>query len=62
MRGAGEVSRIQGITLMPAVVESLVGWREEVVRVVRRLARAMARHTGQEIHITSHHWHFLQVT
>ena len=38
---------------MPAVVESLGSWGEELIRVVRRLARALARHTGQED--TSHH-------
>ena len=48
MRGAGEVCRRQGITLMPVVVESLGGWGEGAVRVVRRLAGALARHTGQE--------------
>ena len=48
MRGAGEVCRRQGITLMLVMVESLWSWREEVVRVVRRLAGASARHTGQE--------------
>ena len=30
------------------VVESLGGWGEEAVRVVTRLAGALARHTGQE--------------
>ena len=30
------------------VVESLGGWGEEAVRVVRRLAGALARHTGEE--------------
>ena len=48
MRGAGEACRRQGITLMPVVVESLGGWGEEAVMVVRRLAGALARHTGQE--------------
>ena len=48
VRGAGEACRRQGITLMPVVVESLGGWGEEAVRVVRRLAGALARHTGQE--------------
>ena len=33
---------------MPVVMESLGGWLEEAVRVVRRLAGALARHTGQE--------------
>ena len=40
MRGAGEACRRQGITLMPVVVESLGGWGEGAVRVVRRLAGA----------------------
>ena len=48
VRGAGEACRRQGITLMPVVVESLGGWGEEAVRVVRRLAGALARHTGHE--------------
>ena len=33
---------------MPVVVESIGGWGEEAVRVVRRLAGALVRHTGQE--------------
>ena len=42
---------------MPVVVESLGGWGEEAVRVVRRLAGALARHTGQEeAEATSHLW------
>ena len=48
VRNAGEACRRQGITLLPVVVESLGGWGEEAVRVVRRLAGALARHTGQE--------------
>ncbi len=52
VRGAGEACTRQGISLLPAglpvVVESLGGWGEEAVRVVTRLARALARHTGQE--------------
>ena len=48
MRGAGEACTRQGISLMPVVVESLGGWGEEAVRVVRRLAGALARHTGQD--------------
>ena len=46
--GAGEACRRKGITLMPVVVESLGGWGKEAVRVVRRLAGALARHTGQK--------------
>ena len=38
---------------MLVVLESLRGWGEETVRVVSRLAGALARHTGQED--TSHH-------
>ena len=48
MRGAGEACRRQDITLMPVVVESLGGWGEGAVRVVRRLAGTLAMHTGQE--------------
>ena len=48
VRGAGEACTRQGISLMPVVVESLGGWGEEAVRVVKRLAGALARHTGQE--------------
>ena len=59
MRGAGEVCRRQGITLMLAEIVSLGSWVEELVRVVRRLAGALARQTSHED--TSHHWHFLWV-
>ena len=50
-RGAEEVCRRQGITLLPAVVESLGSWGEELVRVVRRLAGALA---GSVINGTCH--------
>ena len=54
MRGPGEAWRRQGITLMPVVVESLGGWLEGVVRVVKRLAVALARHTVQEKDLLRH--------
>ena len=48
VRGAGKACRRQGITLLPVVVESLGGWGEAAIRVVWRLAGALARHTGQD--------------
>ena len=42
---------------MPVVVESLGGWGEEAVRVVKRLGGALARHTGQEEkEVMRHQW------
>ena len=63
MRGQGEVCRSQGITLVPAVVESLGSCGEELIRVVRRLARALARHTGQEEKdVLRHQWGSLAIS
>ena len=63
MRGAGDACRRQGITLMPVVVESLGGWGEGAVRVVRRLAGALARHTGQEEKdVLRHQWGNLAIS
>ena len=52
MKGKSEINLVtpgQGISLMPVVVESLGDWGEEAVRVVRRLAGVLARHTGQDV-------------
>ena len=63
VRGAGDACRRQGITLMPVVVESLGGWGEGAVRVVRRLAGALARHTGQEEKdVLRHQWGNLAIS
>jgi hypothetical protein len=48
MSGAAEACRQQGITFVPLAFESLGGVHVVAVAEVRKLAAALARHTGQE--------------
>ena len=47
MRGAEEARKDQGITFLPLVAESHGDWGEVAVAVVDRIARSLARQTGQ---------------
>ena len=48
MQGAAEDCRRQGIAFLPLAVESLGGWHAGAEKEVKKLAAAMARHTGQD--------------
>ena len=48
MRGTGEACRREGIVFIPLPVETLGGWHEQATIQVKKLASALARHTGQE--------------
>ena len=55
--GAEEECRRQGIAFLPLVAETFGGWHSGAEREVRKLAAALARHTGQdESEATSHLW------
>ena len=45
---AAEDCRREGIDFVPLVVESFGGWHQVATREVDKMARAMARHTGEE--------------
>ena len=62
MSGAEEECRRQGITFLPMAAESLGGWHKVAVDQVEKLARAMARHTGQQFEEAQRHlWQSLSV-
>ena len=44
----GELCRAEGIVFHPLPVETLGGWHESAVQVIRKLGLALARSTGQE--------------
>ena len=48
MSGAAEACRDQGITFIPLAFESLGGMHERTVAEGKKLAAALARHSGQE--------------
>ena len=48
LRGAEEDCRRQGIAFIPMVAESFGGWHTSAEQEVKKLASALARHTGQE--------------
>ena len=55
--GAEEECRRQGIAFLPLVAETFGGWHTGAQREVKKLAAAIARHTGQEeAEATSHLW------
>ena len=57
VNGAEEECRRQGIAFLPMVVETIGYWHSSAEREVKKLAAALARHTGQdESEATSHHW------
>ena len=63
MRGAEEACRAQGLNFLPLVAESHGGWGEVAVAVVDRIARSLARQTGQrEEDVTRQTWSRLAVT
>ena len=44
----GEACRLAGMVFLPLPVETLGGWHDQTVSLVKRLGSALARHTGQE--------------
>ena len=42
----GEACLAEGIRFVPVIVESLGGWHEEAVRILKKLGLALARATG----------------
>ena len=48
LRGVEEDCRQQGIAFIPMVAESFGGWHTSAEQEVKKLASALARHTGQE--------------
>ena len=55
VRGAEEDCRRQGIAFLPLAVESFGGWHDSAQREVKKVAVALARHTGQEEAEACHH-------
>ena len=55
MRGAGELCRGQGIAFIPIVAESLGGLHSIAIREIRKIASALARHTGEDEGQTTAH-------
>ena len=55
MRGAEEDCRRQGIAFLPLAVESFGGWHQGAVREVKKLAAALARHSGQDEETAGRH-------
>ena len=47
VNGAAEACREQGIVFLPLAVETLGGLHKTAVQQMKRLAAALARHTGQ---------------
>ena len=48
MAGAAEACSQAGIAFIPLAVESLGGWHPVAVEEVKRMAKALARHKGEE--------------
>lgn len=48
INGASEDCRREGIDFVPLAVESFGGWHQVATREVEKMARALARHTGEE--------------
>ena len=44
----GEAYRLAGMVFLPLPVETLGGWQDQTVSLVKRLGSALARQTGQE--------------
>ena len=58
-----EACRAQGLNFLPLVAESHGGWGEVAVAVMDRIARSLARQTGQrEEDVTRQTWSRLAVT
>ena len=55
VNGAAEACRDQGIVFLPLAVETLGGLHKTAVQQMKRLAAALARHTGQEESVTTSH-------
>ena len=57
MRGMEEACERQGFSFLPLVCESLGGWGNEAIQVVKRLSSSLARQTSKsEAVIISHTW------
>ena len=55
VRGAEEDCQRQGIAFLPLAVESFGGWHDNAQREVKKVAVALARHTGQDEAEACHH-------
>ena len=55
VNGAAEACRDQGIVFLPLAVETLGGLHKTAVQQMKRLATALARHTGQDESIATSH-------
>ena len=55
VNGAAEACREQGIVFLPLAVETLGGLHKTAVQQMKRLAAALARHTGQDKSIATSH-------
>ena len=48
MTSAGASCQAEGITFIPLVFESLGGWEDRAVKELKKLASALARHSGED--------------
>ena len=55
MNKAGEECRRAGMVFIPMPMETLGGWHEKTEMQVKKLASALARHTGGEQSETTRH-------
>ena len=55
VNGAADACREQGIVFLPLAVETLGGLHKTAVQQMKRMAAALARHTGQEESVTTSH-------
>ena len=62
MRLSADQCRAQGIVFLPLAAETFGGWHDVAVAQVKKLASALARHSGQEEgEALSHTWSRLGV-
>ena len=48
MASAGAACQAEGITFIPLVFESLGGWDDRAIKELKKLASALARHSGED--------------
>ena len=48
LSAAAAACQAEGITFIPLVFESLGGWEERAIKELKKLASALARHSGED--------------